>query len=183
MFSFLLLLLAFCVSRSLASPLSTSKDPGEFSFSSLSVRSADGSSTAGELKSSFDLSNGISADTGSWASGPPTSFQWNEATAAQILSVNTDSDLLTSVADSEINGTSDPKTKGCRAQVRGKVRIRNYSTSNQEIGEGGQFCAPADAPAHGSKPLNLIVRPESGASHQPIGTRRKILSRNKRCNR
>lgn len=51
--------------------------------------------------------------------------------------------------------------KGCRAQVRGKVRIRDYTTSNQEIGEEQQLCSPADASANGGKPFDLITLPES----------------------
>lgn len=168
-FLFLLLLLVLCVGRSFANPWSVGKD---LSFSSLGVRSTDDidSSTAAELNSSFDSSNSISADATSGASGSPSSFQWNEATAAQILSTNTDPDLLPVVADSEISGTPDSiKKNGCRVQVRGKVRIRDYITNNQEIGEGRQFCSPLDAPAYGGKPLNLIAPPESGLQ-PPTGT-------------
>lgn len=156
MFSFLFLLPALCVGRSFANPWSVGKD---FSFSSLGVRSTDDidSSTAAELISPFDSTNSISADATSWASGSHSSFQGNEATAAQILSTDTDPDLLPVVVDSEISGTTDSKKKYCRAQVRGRVRIRDYMTNNQEIGEGRQFCSPADAP------------PESGVK-PPTGT-------------
>lgn len=161
MFAFLFLLLVLCVGRSFANRWSIGKDS---SFSSLGVRSTDniGSSTAAELKSSFASSNSISADATSWASGSPSSFQWNEATAAQILSTDTDPDLLPVVADSEIRGTPDSKKNGCRAQVRSKVRIRDYNTGNQEIGDERQICSPADAPTYGGKPLNLIAPSESG---------------------
>lgn len=164
MFSFLFLLPVLCVGRSFANPWSVGKD---FSFSSLGVRSTDDidSSAAAELNSSFDSTNSISADATSWASGSPSSFQWNEATSAQILSANTDPDLSPVVADSETSGTPDSQKNGCRAQVRGKFRIRDYITNNQEIGEGRQFCSPADTPTHGGKPLNLIA-PESGVKVQ-----------------
>lgn len=160
MFSFLFLLPVLCVGRSFANPWSVGKD---FSFSSLGVRSTDDidSSAAAELNSSFDSTNSISADATSWASGSPSSFQWNEAISAQIPSANTDPDLSPVVADSETSGTPDSQKNGCRAQVRGKFRIRDYITNNQEIGEGRQFCSPADTPTHGGKPLNLIA-PESG---------------------
>lgn len=161
MFSFLFLLPVLCVGRSFANPWSVGED---VSFFSLGVRSADDidSSAAAELNSPFDSTNSISADATSWTSGSPSSFQWNEATAAQIPSANTDPDLLPVVADSEISGTPDSKKNGCRAQVRGKFRIRDYITNNQEI------CSPADTPTHGGKPLNLIA-PESGVQ-PPTGT-------------
>lgn len=166
MFSFIFLFLVLCVSSSFANPWSIAKD---FSFSSLGVRSSDdfGSSTAVELKSSFDSPNSISADVTSWASGSPSSSQWNEATAAH--STHTGPDLLPVVADSEISGTPASKKNGCRAQVRGKVRIRDFDINNQEIGEARPFCSPADAPAYGGKPLNLIAPPESGVQ-PPAGT-------------
>lgn len=162
MFSFLSFLPVLCVGRSFANPLSTGQGD---SFSSLNVRAItddDGSSTAAELKSSFDSPNSIYAGATSSTSGPPGSFQWNEASAAQILSTNTDSDLLPVFGYSEISGTPDSKQKGCRAQVRGKVRVRDHTTSNQEIGEEWQFCSPADAPANGGKPFGLNPPPESG---------------------
>lgn len=115
-----------------------------------------------ELISSFDLLNSIYAGATSWNLGPPRSFRWNEATAAEIFSTNTDSDLLPVFEDSKISGTPDSNQKGCRAQVRGKVRIRDDTTSNQDIGEEGQVCFPADAPANGGKPFNSITSPESG---------------------
>lgn len=163
MFSFLFLFLVLCVGSSFANPWSIAKD---FSFSSLGVRSADDIT---ELKSPFDSSNSISADVTSWGSNSPSSFQWNEATAAQILSTDTAPNLLPVLVDSEISGTPDSNKIHCRAQVRGKVRIRDYNIDNQEIGEGRQFCSPADAPAFGGKPLNLIAPPENGVQ-PPAGT-------------
>lgn len=157
MFSVLFFLPVLSVGRSFANPLSTRQ---HFSFSSLRVRSTDdGSSAAAELKSSL---NSIYADATSWTSGPPGSFRWNEATAAQIFSTSTDSDLLPEFRDSNISGTPDSKQKGCRAQFRGKFRIRDDTTSNQGIGEERQFCSPAEAPANGGKPFNSITPPESG---------------------
>lgn len=43
---------------------------------------------------------------------------------------NTASDLLPVFGDSKISGTPDSKQKGCHAQVRGRVLIRDFSTSN-----------------------------------------------------
>lgn len=161
MFSFLSFLPVLCVGRSFANPLSTSQ---HFSFSSLSVRSTDddGSSTAAKLKSLLDSLNRIYAGATSWTLGPPGSFQWNEATATEILSTNMDSDLLPVFVDSEISGTPDSKQEGCHAQVRGKVRIRDYTPSDQDIGEERQSCSPADAPENRGKPLNLITPSKSG---------------------
>lgn len=79
-----------------------------------------------------------------------------------MFSTNTDSDLLPAFGDSEISGTPDSRQKDCRAQVRGKVRIRDDTTSSQGIGEERQLCSPADAPANGGKPFNSITPPESG---------------------
>lgn len=159
MFSFLSFLPVLCVGRSFANPLSTSQ---HFSFSSLRIRSTDddGSSTAAELKSSLDLLNSIYAGATSWTSGPPRSFRWNEATTAQIFSTNRDSDLLPVFGDSKISGTPASNQNGCRIQVRGKVRIRDDTTSNQDIGEEGHVCSPADAPAN--EPFNSITPSESG---------------------
>lgn len=161
MFFFLFFLPVLCVGRSFANPLSTSQ---HFSFSSLRARFTDddGSSTAAELSSSFDSLNSIYAGATSWTSGPPGSIRWNDATDAQIFSTNTDSDLLPAFGDSEISGTPDSRQKDCRAQVRGKVRIRDDTTSSQGIGEERQLCSPADAPANGGKPFNSITPPESG---------------------
>ena len=168
MFSFLSLLPVLCVGRSFANPWSVGKD---FSFSSLGVRSTDDidSSTAAELISSFDSTNSISPEATSWASGSPSSFQGNEATAAQIFSTNTDPDLLPVVTDSEISGTTDSKKIGCRAQVRGRVRIRDYMTNNQEIGEGRQFCSPADAP-----PESGVQPPTSTEQSQKTQPQQKV---------
>lgn len=141
---------------------------------------------------------------------PPGSyFRWNDeattaAAAAQIFStINTDtdsdSDLLPAVlfGDPEISGTPEDyyskQQKGCRAppQVRrGKVRIRDDSTSNnhqaiaavREKEEQRQLCSPADAPSGsaantngGIKPFNLIKSPPgseatTGMDHQSQNT-------------
>lgn len=158
MLSFLSFLpvLVLCAGRSFANPLSTSQ---HFSFSSLRVRSTDddGSSTAAELKSSFDSLNSNYAGATSWTSGLPRSFRWNEATAAQIFSTNTDSDLLPVFGDSKISGTPDSDQIGCR---RGKFHTRDVTIGNQDVGEGGQVCSPANAPANGGKPFNSITPPE-----------------------
>lgn len=69
----------------------------------------------------------------------PSSFQWNEATAAQIPSTNTDSDLLPIFGDSEISGTRTQSKKVVTPKSRAESSFGTFLLVIRRLGRNGNW--------------------------------------------